>query len=107
MREVNALCESLEPQANDGYQSQRTQSLTLSSKDRPFLNTQRPAVLKDFENDAFAPVNDLAAADGIDDEADSGEYFLEEFGKLNLNYFPERLSVFSGFSGTTYVLMAV
>ena len=36
-----------------------------------------------------------------------GEYFLEEFGKLHLSYIPDKLAVFEGLNGTTYVLMAI
>ena len=32
---------------------------------------------------------------------------MEEFGKLKLDYYPERIGVFSGSNGVAYVLMAV
>ena len=55
---------------------------------------QRPAVLRD-------------PANSVDDEVERGEYYLEEFGKLSLSYSPEKLEVFAGLHGSTYVLMSV
>ena len=45
----------------------------------------------------------------IDDEyePERGEYYLDEFGKLELNYNAERIGVFAGLNGTTFVLMTV
>ena len=40
-------------------------------------------------------------------EQERGEYYLDEFGKLELNYNAEKIGVFAGLHGTTFVLMTV
>ena len=35
------------------------------------------------------------------------EYCFELFGKLELNYVPDKIAVFEGFQGTTYVLLSI
>ena len=51
--------------------------------------------------------NSNESSDSGSGESDKCEYFLEEFGKLNLDYFPDKLGVFTGLNGTTFVLMSV
>ena len=35
------------------------------------------------------------------------EYFLEEFGKLQLPYYPTNIGLFSGANSVTYILMTM
>ena len=42
---------------------------------------------------------------GDSEDNEQQEYYLEEFGKLQLNYFPDKVGIFSGMNGVTYVLM--
>jgi len=79
---------------------------TIDSLNRKIV-PQKPAVNR---NSAFGDNNDTERASSAANEAahpEHSEYFLEEFGKLKLKYFPDKLGIFSGLNGTTYVLMSM
>ena len=65
--------------------------------------------MKDIESDRKGPVIEGVHLDELQSSLDNEDkdFYLEEFGKLSLNYFPDKVQVFSGLAGTTYVLMSV
>ena len=46
------------------------------------------------------------AGEGCSEE-DKHEYYLEEFGKLQLPYYPANIGLFSGANSVTYILMTM
>ena len=85
---------------------------------RELSAAQKPAVIKE---DTLPNIFDSTApedrpeyigniAEGGSESVDSypqQEYFLEEFGKLKLPYFPEKIGLFSGTNGINYILMSM
>ena len=45
--------------------------------------------------------------EGPEDDKNDREYFLEEFGKLQLPYYPTNIGLFSGANSVTYILMTM
>lgn len=66
-------------------------------------------MVKDIESERKGPVIEGVQLDELQSSLDNEDkdFYLEEFGKLSLNYFPDKVQVFSGLAGTTYVLMSV
>ena len=42
-----------------------------------------------------------------EEDKNDREYFLEEFGKLQLPYYPTNIGLFSGANSVTYILMTM
>ena len=45
--------------------------------------------------------------EGPEEDKNDREYFLEEFGKLQLPYYPTNIGLFSGSNSVTYILMTM
>ena len=82
------------------------------------LKQQKPAVVNESAPRIFNHADDdhletsnlpdgNSNADRVPEDIEKQDYYLDEFGKLQLPYSPSKIGIFSGSLGVTYIMMSV